>query len=104
MPGFPLHLKENLRQLQDNLKFEQLKLQVKLLKERWFRQRPIIDLWRKAGIEEEEIIKDTVKKKRYRRTRSEWYYRRQRRSINCTQSFSYQVLMDTSFRLFFRSE
>lgn len=77
---------------------------MRLLKERWFRQRPIIDLRRKAGVEEEETVKDTVKKKRHRRTRSEWYYRRQRRSINYTQSFSYQVLMDTSFRLFFRSK
>lgn len=48
--------------------------------------------------------KTHCKEKRYRRNRSEWYYRRQRRSINCTQSFSYQELMDTGFRLCFWSE
>jgi hypothetical protein len=32
-----------------------------------------------------------------------WHYRRQKKNI-CTQPFSYQILMRTGFRLFFRSE
>lgn len=35
---------------------------------------------------------------------SKEYHRRRRRSTACVQPHSYQVLMDTGFRLFFRSE